>query len=93
MTSTGILMYWVGYFIVLLSFYAWNRHINRADIPMYDKEGQTVPVGIAVIVSLFSWGAIGLVSIFAFAGGLAYLLTATKLAKKVDILFSGKERK
>ena len=87
-----LLIYGIGFFIVLGGFYLWNREINRSNMTSWDKEKQTVPVGAAIIISMFSWMSIGLALMFVVVGLIVYALLESKLAKKVDVFFSGRKR-
>ena len=87
-----LLIYGIGYFIVFVGLYLWNVVINRSDMPSWDKEKQTVPVGVALIVSVFSWIAIGLMLMFVIVALIIYALIETNVAKGLDVFFSGKKR-
>lgn len=87
-----ILIYFIGFFIVLLGCYLWNVIINRSDMPSWDKEGHTIPFSGALLVSIFSWFTVMLVLIFVIAGLLTYALLESKISKRVDVFFSGKKR-
>ena len=87
MNLTEITIYWIGYFIVLVGIYFWNKGVSYEYKNPRERESKLIPFGGAIIISLTSWILIGLVLMFGLVGGITWALLENPISKKIDEKF------